>query len=297
MLIHTVRSGETLYSIAARYGVDPTLLRLDNGIYPSTSLAVGQTLVIQKVDTFHIVQSGDTLTSIANRYGISLRSLYRNNYWLGGQPTITTGQHLVIAYNGNRLGKISTNGYAYPFISPSELSSTLPYMSNLTPFTYGLNARGGLLPLNDEMLLSEAKRLGSRALMHLSSLTEDDTFSSQRASDLLANERQQLVLIEEIVSTMERKGYRGLDVDFEFIPAERREDYIQFIQHLHNRLSLLDFPVLVALAPKTYAAQPGLLYEAHDYAGLSAAADFVLLMTYVLHPHTQVKAVPVWKAG
>ena len=42
----------------------------------------------------------------------------------------------------------------------------------------------------------------------------------------------------------------------------------------------MGYPVLVALAPKTYAGQPGILYEGHDYAGLGAAADFVLLMTY-----------------
>jgi spore germination protein len=36
----------------------------------------------------------------------------------------------------------------------------------------------------------------------------------------------------------------------------------------------------VALAPKTRADQPGLLYEAHDYAALGAAADGCLLMTY-----------------
>ena len=38
--------------------------------------------------------------------------------------------------------------------------------------------------------------------------------------------------------------------------------------------------VSVALAPKTSDDQPGLLYEGKDYAGLGAAADSVLLMTY-----------------
>jgi spore germination protein len=35
-----------------------------------------------------------------------------------------------------------------------------------------------------------------------------------------------------------------------------------------------------ALAPKTRADQPGLLYEGHDYAAVAAAVDGVLLMTY-----------------
>ena len=35
----------------------------------------------------------------------------------------------------------------------------------------------------------------------------------------------------------------------------------------------------VALVPKTSAAQPGTLYEGHNYASLSTASDAVLLMT------------------
>ena len=42
----------------------------------------------------------------------------------------------------------------------------------------------------------------------------------------------------------------------------------------------LGLPVIVALAPKTSADQRGDLYEGHNYALLSQAADFVLLMTY-----------------
>jgi spore germination protein len=40
------------------------------------------------------------------------------------------------------------------------------------------------------------------------------------------------------------------------------------------------YPVTVALAPKTYAQQPGLLYEAHDYNLLGQAANYAFLMTY-----------------
>ena len=280
LLIHTVRAGETLYSIAARYGVDPNLLRTNNGIAQNSSLAVGQTLVVQTIRTFHIVQSGESLSAIAARYGLPLRALYRNNYWLEGQSAISPGQMLVIAYDDTPIGDIVTNGYAYPTIHRRALSATLPYMSYLAPFTYGLNAELGLLPLEDAMLLEEARRLGTAALMHLSSLTEDGNFSSERAAALLSDEAKQTALMEEIASTMAQKGYRGLDVDFEFIPAARREDYARFIRRLRQRLSPLGYPVMVALAPKTYASQPGLLYEAHDYALLSAAADYVLLMTY-----------------
>ena len=115
--------------------------------------------------------------------------------------------------------------------------------------------------------------------MHLSSLTEEGTFSSQRAAELLADPAARAALTEQVAATMEARGYQGLDVDFEFIPAAQKEDYAQFIRELRQRLAPRGWPVLVALAPKTYAGQPGLLYEAHDYArsggrgGLRAADD------------------------
>ena len=280
MEIHVVQQGETLYAIAGRYGVDPELLRLVNGVGPGGALAVGQTLVVQQVETFHVVQPGETLAAVARRYGITLRQLYRNNFFLRGDPYVQAGQTLVVAYQGEKLGAAYTNGYAYPFIRPSLLRSTLPYMSQLTPFTYGIGASGGLLPLDDSQLLAQARSLGAVPLMHLSTLTEEDTFSSQRAVEVLTDLPRQRALLEEVMETISAKGYRGLDVDFEYIPAAQREDYAAFIRALRLRLAPLGLPVVAALAPKTYAAQPGLLYEAHDYALLGAAADYVLLMTY-----------------
>lgn len=47
-----------------------------------------------------------------------------------------------------------------------------------------------------------------------------------------------------------------------------------------NILNESGYTVSVALAPKTSADQQGLLYEGKDYAGLGAAANSVLLMTY-----------------
>ncbi len=278
MTIHIVQPGQTLYSIASLYGVDPELLRLANGIPADNALAVGQTVVIEAIETFHVVQPEQTLSSIARQYGLSLRQLYRNNYWLNGMPTIHPGQILVITYNQNKLGRTYTNGYAYPFIRPRELSASLPYMTCVTPFTYGITAQGGLLPLNDGEILGEASRLGSAPLMHLSTLTEDDTFSSQRAVTLLSSPERQNALLRQVQATIKAKGYRGIDVDFEYIPGAQKANYAAFIQRLRQAVTPL--PVLVALAPKTSDSQPGLLYEGHDYRLLGAAADFVLVMTY-----------------
>ena len=105
-------------------------------------------------------------------------------------------------------------------------------------------------------------------------------FSSALGLQLLADQAAQAVLIENVLDNMQAKNYQGLDVDFEFIGAEGAAAYAAFIARLRARLSPLGYEVLVALAPKVSADQPGTLYEGHDYAALGAAADGVLLMTY-----------------
>ena len=281
MTIHVVKPGETLFSVAAQYALAPTLLAGINGLRADAQLVVGQTLLVREPAVVHTVVPGDTVYSIARRYGTTAEALYRNNVFLGAQPLLHEGEPLVISYADDaRLGRIAVNAYAYPYIDEALLDYALPFLSYLTPFTYGISADGGLLPLNDERLLAAAGRYRNAALMHLSTLTENGAFSNDRSSLLLNSPDLQERLIQDVIDTMQQKGYYGLDVDFEFVFPRERTLYADFIRKLRERLNPLGYPVIVALAPKTRGDQPGLLYEAHDYALLGAAADAVLLMTY-----------------
>ena len=301
MIIHVVRRGETVYAIARQYGVDPRRLMVDNGVPDTGALAVGQTLTVRFPREVYAVRQGDTLTSIARTFGVTVRQLYRRNVQLGGRDHLTPGENLVISYLGEKLGTITTNSYAYPFIDRRLLDLSLPYMSCLTPFTYGITAGRNLLPLEDGPLLAAARTLGSLPLMHLSSMTEGGQFDNRRSSLVLSDGQTRCAFVEEVLSVIRQRGYRGADLDFEFIPAAERQAYVDLVKALRRELAPMNYPVLVALAPKTHAGQEGALYEGHDYAGLGAAADFVLLMTYewgyafgapmAVAPLTQVRQV------
>ena len=280
MTIHVVRAGESLRSVAAQYGVPPGLLAGLNGTTEKTPLAVGQTLVVRLPAEVHTVSAGETVYGIARRYGLSVRQLYQNNFSLGGRSELAVGQTLVLAYADTPLRTIGVNGYAYPHISGTLLDAALPYLTYLTPFTYGFTETGALVPLDDGRLLAAAGRQRAAALLHLSTLTEDGRFSNERSSALLADEALQETLAQSLLQTMREKGFYGLDVDFEYVPPHEREAYAAFITRLRETLNPLGYPVIVALAPKTSAAQRGLLYEAHDYALLGEAANAVFLMTY-----------------
>lgn len=280
MTIHVVRAGESIFSVASLYGIAPRLLAGLNGLTLTQPLAIGQTLVVRFPRETHTVVSGDTVYSVARRYGLSTRQLYENNFFLGGHADLAVGDELVLAYDDPPLRTVAANGYAYPSIDPALLDEVLPYLTYLTPFTYGISPDGALLPLRDADLLSAAARYRASSLLHLSTLTEDGSFSSDRAAALLADPAAQQRLTTTLLETLRAKHYYGIDVDFEYIPPAQREAYAAFIDRLRNALNPHGFPVLVALAPKTSADQRGLLYEAHDYALLGAAANAVLLMTY-----------------
>ena len=280
MMVHVVQSGESVASIAMHYGVDPGRLAADNAVPADGVLAVGQTLVVRFPRQVHAVQAGETLTSIAAAYGTSVRQLWRNNWPLGGTEDLSPGQVLVIFYFDERLGSASFNGYAYPYIASTLLSAQLPYVTYLTPFTYGITAGGGLLPLEDDAMLSAARQRGTAPVMHLSTLTESGQFDTQRAEMVLTDFEVQDRLVAEVLQTVLRKGFAGLDVDFEYLPGELAEAYAAFLSRLQRLLHSRGLFVWAALAPKTSASQPGLLYEGHNYAAVGAATDGVLLMTY-----------------
>lgn len=72
---YRVVKGDTLYSIAFRYGLDYRTLAKDNGIEPPYNIAVGQVIQLnmqKSAAPTYTVQKGDTLYSIAKKNGQSV---------------------------------------------------------------------------------------------------------------------------------------------------------------------------------------------------------------------------------
>ena len=87
-------------------------------------------------------------------------------------------------------------------------------------------------------------------------------------------------LILEVAGIMQKKGYGGLDIDFEYIRREDRDSFTEFVRRAAAVMHGFGYKISIALAPKTSAEQKGLLYEGKDYGALGALTDSVLLMTY-----------------
>ena len=277
MYIYTVKAGDTLQSISRTYEVSPQEVITINDLENPDVLAVGQALILPTDTHSYVVSVGETLGQIANRLGQSLAELYADNPALRTRP-LMAGETIFVRTPPTKRASLEVNGYAYTFIEAGVLEKALPYLTYLTIFSYGARADGGLVPVEDEALIAAAKSAGVAPIMLLSTIGEDGTFNSEVARVVLEDAAVQQTLIENLVTVLEQKGYYGIDVDFEFIPTNLGQAYADFITNL--RQAVAPKKVFVALAPKTSALQRGLLYEAHDYALLGAAADRALLMTY-----------------
>lgn len=110
-VIHTVKAGETLFSISKRYNVSIAELKSWNNltgnvlnvgqqltIYPSRSTnAQQQSVNVDKEtqdNTYYIVKSGDSLYGIARKHGMTVQALKILNDL--SSNTIRVGQHLTV---------------------------------------------------------------------------------------------------------------------------------------------------------------------------------------------------------
>ena len=142
--IYVVKSGDTLYSIANKYGMTVNELKNLNNL-TSDILSIGQQLTVKNesastLDTY-TVKSGDTLYSIANKYGMSVSDLKSLNNLTS--DILSIGQVLKVSNSDNNGSSSPSNTYVVKLgdtlysiarkygISVDELKSANGKSSNL----------------------------------------------------------------------------------------------------------------------------------------------------------------------
>lgn len=126
-ITHRVRPGETLATIAARYGTTVSALVAYNGLRNPNVIYVGQPLRIPAAKSSpseqgartHVVQRGEYLALIARRYGTTIWAIMREND-LTHPNTIYVGQRLRIP------GPPSTTPTASPAPNPTVTPTATP---------------------------------------------------------------------------------------------------------------------------------------------------------------------------
>lgn len=231
----------------------------------------------------YVVQEGDNVDKISEQFGVSVESIIYDNQ-LVAPYKLAVGQALLIDNGGIRENRRSASfrGFAYPFISPYVLEQTLASLSELGVFSYGFTRDGNLIPpqLDDTFMIEAALRNRAEPILTLTPFDMTGKFSNELISVVINNQEAVDTLIADLLGTMQQKGFLGVDIDFEYIKAEDRDTFVEFVRTMTEVMNANGYSVSVDLAPKISADQPGLLYEGKNYRALGAIANSVLVMTY-----------------
>jgi LysM repeat protein len=125
--VYIVQRGDTLYSVAHRYGTTVNAIVQANGLRNSNWIYIGQRLVIPGAGTtttsgssgssssasVHVVQRGENLYRIALRYGTTVQALASANN-LSTTSLIYAGQRLIIPGGGATSAAPSSSSASAP---------------------------------------------------------------------------------------------------------------------------------------------------------------------------------------
>ena len=146
---YTVKSGDTLWSIAKKFGISVSDLKDANGL-TSSILRLGQVLIIpiKEVkplnENIYIVKSGDTLYKIARNYDTTVNEIMRLN---GLTSTlISVGQRLSIPLNANFDAYIVKSGDTLYKIA-NEYGITVDELKSLNSLNNNIISIGQVLKL------------------------------------------------------------------------------------------------------------------------------------------------------
>ncbi len=227
------------------------------------------------------MKKGDTLYSIGQQYGVTYQDIADLNKINPNAPLVI-GETLIIINKPiiKKYGDIEVNGYAFTNIDRTILEDVLPYLTYLSIFSYQILEDGSLKPINDDELISLSKKYKTLPVMVITNIGSLSNFSSDLVSTVLSDEKIQDTLIDNIIKTMESKGYAGLDVDFEYVYPKDKQKYNMFLNKIKPILLEHGYFLTTAVAPKTSDDQSGILYESHDYTEHGKVSNHVIIMTY-----------------
>jgi len=279
MVIHVVQQGETIESIANIYGITEADLIRDNGLENTYSLVVGQSIVIAIPEIVYTVKEGDSLTGIAEAFNVSIMQLLMNNPFLSDREYIYPGETIVISYN--KISNITLHGNTTPYIDESVLRKTLPYLTYLSILNYTATNEGEIISYSDDSQIIEIiKSYGVVPLLLLTTLTFTGKANIEIEFDLLLNPDFQNSYIQNLLNILRIKGYKGVNISFQYINVSNIQYYNSFFTLITERLNKEGYLVFVTVDPNLSNIGADISFERVDYSILDQLSQSIIFMNY-----------------
>ncbi len=165
---HTVKSGDTLFSISQHYNLSMTEIKNKNKDINANKLKLGQKIYLASSKTqtnknqsykSYSVKSGDTFTKIAKEHGMKLDDLIAANPDIKSKRNLSIGQKINIPASASRITQISVNTKPLDSLSSYIIKKgdTLYSISR----SYGIN-QNQLLQANPQLKSNTKIKIGQK---------------------------------------------------------------------------------------------------------------------------------------
>lgn len=160
--------------------------------------------------------------------------------------------------------------------------------NSISPFEYSFGADGLVSRAASVFNGEDVNSIRESGVLVIPSITNnfdiDDVGTIVMASDELRARH-----IESVVSLVLENGYDGIDIDYENIKPETKDQFTDFISKLSERLHAENKVLHVTLQPKRSDDQNWRGVGAQDFAAIGRYADRVRLMSY---DHSRTNSSP-----
>lgn len=162
-----------------------------------------------------------------------------------------------------------------------DLNAHARDITTLVPFWYGVKSDGGLADMSSQEVktIASENNLPIYAIIH----NYSDPKKSQLIHDLLSTPSLRNTLISSIRDTTITNNYPGINIDFEFVPPEDRQNLNTFMQGLYASLKAIGKTVTISV-PAELSDNPHHPFSgAFQYSVIAQNSDAMYILAYDEH--------------
>ncbi len=167
-------------------------------------------------------------------------------------------------------------GFYVDYQSLGSLQNNLDKVSAVLPFSYTVSGDGSV---QEKVFFAQGYELArGNGIPVYAVIFQND---KQTLHELLSSEESRANFIESVYGVLANRQYQGVNLDFEGVSAEDRDNYTALVKGLHHRLSPEGYKLSLSVPAKihdNFSWQKG-----YDYQALGEAVDYLVLMAYDQH--------------
>ena len=227
MEIHTVKAGDTIFSISEKYGAIPSYACEVNEINKRTPLCEGEEILLLFPTRTHTVKNGDTLSSISMRFDTKKREIIRANPSLIGAEALEVGKILSVKHGREIYGTAVSNGYFYKGCSMERLKRAIPYATYVTVCALGYTKGGFVREFDADPVIKYIKKENKIPIVRIYDTT---------SGDYLLSKDKMVEFCDEAIRLAKGGGYSGITLCAYRTAEEHPNEFTEFLVEFRKRM-------------------------------------------------------------